>query len=308
MAIVIAVVSSFIYTGSIAIQQVGNLQADRRQGPIVVRLLTTPAWLLGFALGLVGFGLHFVALGLGSLIEVQVAQTSQIVFMLPFSAWTAKASLERRELTGTALVTAGLVGSIVFGQVRDGIDQPAGGEWAVALAVTFGVVAVLVVCARLWRFVAAALYGTAAGIVYGAMAALMKDVTATITDDGLLAVFGEWQTYVLVLCGVGAIVLQQLALRSGHLSAGLSAISVGTPVMSTILGITIFEETFTTDGIEWLWYGLGVTLAVVGVTLLARSPAIAAATEPGSLEDPPSETTVTGIQNPVPGPVGGGEG
>ena len=112
---------------------------------------------------------------------------------------------------------------------------------------------------------AAALYGTAAGIVYGALAALMKDVTATITDDGLLAVFAEWQTYVLIGAGIVAIVLQQLALRSGHLSAGLSAISVGTPVMSTILGVTIFEETFTTAGIEWLFYGIGVALALAGV-------------------------------------------
>ena len=49
MAIVIAVVSSFIYTGSIAIQQLGNLRADRKQGPAVIRVLTTPLWLLGLA-------------------------------------------------------------------------------------------------------------------------------------------------------------------------------------------------------------------------------------------------------------------
>ena len=104
---------------------------------------------------------------------------------------------------------------------------------------------------------AAALYGAAAGILYGFMAALMKDITATISDDGLAATFGEWQLYVLVVCGLGAIVLQQLALRSGHLSAGLSAISVGTPVMSTILGITIFEETFSTEGVQWVAYGRG---------------------------------------------------
>ena len=67
MAIVIAVVSSFIYTGSIAIQQVGNLPRRPPPRTIVLRLLTTPVWLLGFALGLVGFGLHFVALGLGVL-------------------------------------------------------------------------------------------------------------------------------------------------------------------------------------------------------------------------------------------------
>ena len=49
--------------------------------------------------------------------------------------------------------------------------------------------------------------------------------------------------------------------------------------MSTILGITIFEETFRTNGVEWLGYGLGVVLALVGVVMLARSPAIAAAND-----------------------------
>lgn len=277
MAIVVAVVASFIYTGSIAIQQVGNLHADRKQGPAVVRLLTTPIWMLGFLLGLVGFGLHFVALGLGSLIEVQVAQTSQIVFMLPFSAWTAKAKLERRELLGTALVAAGLVGSIVFGEVRDGIDQPDDGAWTLAMVITVAVVAALFVAARARTTFAAALYGSAAGIVYGLMAALMKDITETISQDGLFGAFARWQLYVLIVTGFSAVALQQFALRAGHLSAGLSAISVGTPVMSTILGITIFEETFTTSGIEWLAYGIGVALAIAGVVMLARSPAIAAA-------------------------------
>lgn len=277
MAIVIAVVASFIYTGSIAVQQVGNLRADRKHGNAVIRLLTTPLWLLGFALGLVGFGLHFVALGLGSLIEVQVAQTSQIVFMLPFSAWAARAALERRELVGTVIITVGLVGSILFGQVDDNLDQPDNGAWALAIAITVGVVIAVLIAARAAHGFAAALYGTAAGIVYGIMAAFMKDVTATITDDGLLKLFGQWQLYVLVVTGVGAITLQQLALRAGHLSAALSAISVGTPVMSTILGVTIFEETFTTHGIEWFAYGVAVALAIAGVVMLARSPTIAAA-------------------------------
>ena len=138
---------------------------------------------------------------------------------------------------------------------------------------TAGIVVALTVIARLVHLFAAALYGAAAGILYGFMAALMKDITATVTEDGLAAVFAEWQLYVLAVAGVGAIVLQQLALRSGHLSAGLSAISVGTPVMSTILGITIFEETFTTEGVAWFAYGAGVTLALAGVVVLglARS-------------------------------------
>jgi drug/metabolite transporter (DMT)-like permease len=279
MAIVVAVVSALIYTGSIAVQQVGNLQADRKPGSAVLRLLTTPVWVLGFLLGLVGFGLHFLALGLGSLIEVQVAQTSQIVFMLPFSAWTAKAALERRELVGTALVAVGLVGAIVFGQVRDGIDQPDNGAWMLSIVITLAVSVVLVGAARAAPGFAAALYGAAAGIVYGLMAALMKDVTETISSDGLFAALADWQLYVLLATGLGAITLQQLALKAGHLSSGLSAISVGTPVMSTILGITIFEETFRTNGVEWLGAGVAVALAVVGVSLLARSPAIAAASE-----------------------------
>jgi drug/metabolite transporter (DMT)-like permease len=279
MAIVVAVVSALIYTGSIAVQQVGNLQADRKPGSAVLRLLTTPVWMLGLLLGLVGFGLHFLALGMGSLIEVQVAQTSQIVFMLPFSAWTAKAALERRELVGTALVAVGLVGAIVFGQVRDGIDQPDNGAWMLSIVITLAVSVVLVGAARAAPGFAAALYGAAAGIVYGLMAALMKDVTETISSDGLFAALADWQLYVLLATGLGAITLQQLALKAGHLSSGLSAISVGTPVMSTILGITIFEETFRTNGVEWLGAGVAVALAVVGVSLLARSPAIAAASE-----------------------------
>ncbi|MGH9271394.1 MAG: DMT family transporter, partial [Ilumatobacteraceae bacterium] len=212
-------------------------------------------------------------------------------------AWTAKKALERRELFGTGLVAVGLVGSIVFGQVRDGIDQPDNGAWTLALVITIVVVVVLVIAARAAPPFAAALYGTAAGIVYGLMAALMKDVTETVSGEGLLAVFAGWQLYVLLATGLGAITLQQLALRAGHLSAGLSAISVGTPVMSTILGITIFEETFRTNGVEWLGYGLAVAVALAGVLMLARSPAIAAATD-----TPADESRSQALSGPRSGP------
>ena len=49
----------------------------------------------------------------------------------------------------------------------------------------------------------------------------MKDVTETVSNgDGLFAVFAEWQVYVLVGYGLGAITLQQLALRAGDCRQG----------------------------------------------------------------------------------------
>ena len=184
VAATLAVGSAFTYTFGLALQQKANLAtpASSASGArTAVRVVLHPFWLAGFALGLVGFLMHGVALAAGSLTLVQVLQVSQIVFMVPLSAWVAHVALRRQDWLGGALVAVGLVGLLVAG--RPGDDTRAGGpvSWTIAMAAAAAVVMALVIAARgsPWR---APILGAAAGVVFGVEAATLKVASDNLAD------------------------------------------------------------------------------------------------------------------------------
>jgi drug/metabolite transporter (DMT)-like permease len=111
--VALAVVSAFAYTLGLALQQKANVAtvgAGGSRATTVWRVVSSRWWIAGFVLGVAGFFLHGVALAVGSLTLVQILQVSQIVFMVPMSAWVAHAALRRRDWTGGALVGIEIVG------------------------------------------------------------------------------------------------------------------------------------------------------------------------------------------------------
>src|SRR5690242_19821252 len=164
----LAVTSAFVYTLGLALQQKANLATPftSSTGRTALRIVRQPWWVAGFGLGLVGFAMHGVSLAAGSLTLVQVLQVSQIVFMVPLSAWVGHFPLRRQDSFGGALVAIGLVGLLVA--ARPGDDKRAGspGSWTVVLVVAAAAVAGLVAMAGRspWR---APILGAAAGVVFG---------------------------------------------------------------------------------------------------------------------------------------------
>lgn len=266
---ILAVGSAFVYVAATAVQQVGVLKV-RSKGKRWIALLTTPVWLLGIVLAISGFLGHVAALALGSLALVSILQTSQIVFMLPFSAWTAHAKLKRREIVGAGLITLGLIGIILFGNVTKGTDTPPSFDWALTLMAIYAVVVIALVVARIWPSTTAIAYGTSSGILYGAMAGLIKSVLAVIGSDGAGAAFSDWETYAFVIVALSAMGTQQVALGAGHLSTAMASIIVSTPVASTVIAITIFDERFLASGLALLALFISVIISFLGVFVLPR--------------------------------------
>lgn len=266
---ILAVASSFVYVAATAIQQVGVLRTGSG-GKRLVDLLASPIWLLGIALAVTGFLGHVAALALGSLALVSILQTSQIVFMLPFSAWTAHAKLTKREYLGAGLITLGLIGIVLFGNVTKGIDVPPSADWAWAVLVVVGVVVVLLVIAKAKPSATSVLYGTASGVLYGAMAGLIKTVLSIAGSDGIVGALTTWETYAMLLVSLGAVATQQVALGAGHLSTAMAAIIVSSPVASTLIALAIFGERFTSTGIEFVALIVSIIVSFVGVYVLPR--------------------------------------
>jgi drug/metabolite transporter (DMT)-like permease len=278
---ILAVGSAFVYVAATAVQQVGVLKV-RSKGKRWIALLTTPVWLLGIVLAVSGFLGHVAALALGSLALVSILQTSQIVFMLPFSAWTAHAKLKRREIIGAGLITFGLIGIILFGNVTKGVNTPPSSDWALTLMAIYAVVVIALVIARIWPSTTAIAYGTSSGILYGAMAGLIKSVLAVIGSEGAGAAFSDWETYAFVLVALSAMGTQQVALGAGHLSTAMASIIVSTPVASTVIAITIFDERFLASGLALLSLFISVIISFIGVFVLPRDSLTLGASGGGS--------------------------
>ena len=82
--------------------------------------------------------------------------------------------------------------------------------------------------------------------------------------------------YALAAFAIGGLILNQSAFHAGHLAASLPALAVTNPVLSSILGITLFEEQLQAHGI--LQYTVTAAAGVVmlaAVVRLARSPFVA---------------------------------
>lgn len=282
---VLAVVAAGVFVAGMALQQKGNLVvmeravADPERSSGAATVVRNPIWIAGAVTMVLGFVLHAGALGLGSIVVVQPLQVSQIIFMVPASAWVVHAAIRRQDWIGAGLVVAGLAAFIVATQPTEGSNTVGGWEGWV-----WGTVGIVLLTALLWALAGrvppyqAALMGTAVGVLYGLEAAVLKQAVGQIGDGPTFTAISTWWAIpsILLVC-VALVFLQNVAMRAGRLSASLSTITVVSPISSAVLGILLFDEAISTTAPAVTGALAGGVLATVGVVLLARSPALVAA-------------------------------
>ncbi len=274
----LAVASAFTYTFGLALQQKGNLATPDSASSgahTALRVVLHPWWLAGFALGLVGFAMHGVSLAAGSLTLVQVLQVTQIVFMVPLSAWVGHLALRRQDWLGGALVAAGLVGLLVAARPGDDTRAGSAGSWTAAVIGAAALVVVLFLVAR-GSPRRAPILGAAAGVVFGVEAATLKVASDQLADGfswGTLVGVATWAT---LAGGVLGILIQNMALRSGSLASAQASLTISSPVVSGVIGAWIFGERLDVSPATIAVAVVCVAAAVGGVVLLSRSDALVA--------------------------------
>jgi drug/metabolite transporter (DMT)-like permease len=285
-AIVLAVVSAFAYTLGLALQQKANLatvEASSRRST-AWRVVSSRWWVLGFALGVAGFVLHGVALAVGSLTLVQVLQVSQIVFMVPMSAWVAHVALRRRDWLGGALVGLGLLGLLLALSPGQDTRQGSVGSWTAMSLGSAVAVVVLLAWGHGSRWTAP-LYGAAAGLVFGVEAATLKVASDDLQADFSLLTALRPATWITLALAVLGVVIQNLALRAGSLSSAQASMTIATPILSAVIGWAVFGEHLDV-GPATVAIGLAcAVIAVAGVVLLSRSDALTRSAKPAGRAD-----------------------
>lgn len=272
IAVLLALVTAFLYTAGLAMQQRGNLDAmrhgrDAQSGAgKAVSVLKRPMWLLGNLVSFAGFGTNALALRFGAFLVVVPVLAAQLAFMVPAGAWVVRSRVQRREWAPAIAVLAGVALFEIAFNPQAGRATGTAPAWLATVAAAGVVVGGLFAAGRARPDYKAALYGCGAGTWAALLGAFLKELTGG----------GLWALAAIVVAGPLNVFLLNLAIRAGRLSsAQTTVVAVGT-VVSLVLGAVIFGESVQA-GAWRVVMGIGaVAVAGWGTKRLARSPSLLA--------------------------------
>jgi drug/metabolite transporter (DMT)-like permease len=244
----------------------------RRPASFLV-VLASWVWLLGLAAQIVGVVLQAAALDRGRVSIIQPLLVTTVVWTLPLGYFLTQQTVGMREITGAAIVVAGLALFAYFGHPAAGLADAPGADWAAAIVVVCATcVALLTFANRGSLSTRAALLGAVAGLLYGLSATLMKPVVENLHTQGVGGVVSGWEFWVWSAAGIIGFVFQQLSLSTGRLVPSVAAVSVANPVVSVLLGALVLQERLSK---EPPWHAVAAVgalcLALVGSVVISSA-------------------------------------
>ncbi|MGZ4677419.1 MAG: DMT family transporter [Acidimicrobiia bacterium] len=241
---------------------------------LILEVVRHPMWLFGIGLDIGAYFLEAAALANGSIVLVQTLLVSGLLFALPLSAIGRETRPRRNDWFAAAAVAGGIAVFLAVGDPNAGHTRATALDWVLAFSFCGSIMVTMVIVTRNARPHYRALgLAVATGASYACTAALTKQVVGIIEHHGFDGLFTRWPVYALAVFSVVGLVLNQSAFNAGHLAASLPALAVTNPILSSILGVGLFEESLAAHGI--LQYAITAAAVVVmlgGVIRLARSP------------------------------------
>jgi drug/metabolite transporter (DMT)-like permease len=255
-----------------AIEQPGehSLRLD-----LLVVLARRRRWLAGMAAGVVGYALQFIALRKGSLALVQPIFVTGLVMALLGSALAQHRRLSRREWLANAQILVGV--ALFIAAAQPGPGHPLGSTtgWILVAAISTGAVGALVALSHGSPQRRSLALGAATGIALGATSAITERASHRL-GFSLAHALSDWSPYVLVVVSIGGLLLNQSAFQAGDLKWSLPAITVLEPLVAILIGQTLFHEHIATSALHVSGEIVGLAAMVIGVLVLAASPALTA--------------------------------
>jgi drug/metabolite transporter (DMT)-like permease len=274
------IVESFVGAGLYAVSSVLQQRAaseEHRDRSLRLNLLTVLVrrrrWLLGMAAAIAGYGMQFIALRKGSLALVQPIFVTGLVMALAGGALAQHRRLSRRDWLANAQILGGI--ALYIAAAQPGPGQPRGSTlgWVLVASLSTTAVAALVAVSHASPQRRSLALGAATGIVFGTTSAITERTSHRL-GISLGHALGDWSPYVLVLVSLGGLLLNQSAFQAGDLKWSLPAITVLEPLVAILIGQTVFHEHVATGPLHVSGQVLGLAAMVLGVLILAKSPAI----------------------------------
>jgi len=274
----------------------------RHPGASLYALFTNLKWAAGFVIGISGWALYIIALGLAPLSLVQ-ATSAGGVGLLALFVRAGGSRLSRQEW---AVVAASGGGLLMLGlSLSAGAAHAAPGSWGPPLA--WVLVSVVLAVAAASPAAAVLRPGSgpamAAGLLYSAGDVVTK---AAVGGTGPVIMFA----LLLPACHGLAFISLQLSFQRGTTLATAGVSTLLTNILPILAGLIIFAEHLP-GGVPGILRGLGFTSAILGAAMLARRgpPDHDDSTRPGRRRRRQARATFQGNElSPDPGDVPAGTG
>jgi len=251
------------------------------QPRLLVRLFRIRSWRWSTLLAAAAFALQVAALSLVPLLLVQPLLVTGLVWYVLLFGAVQHHRPDARILLESGLCLLGLGAFLAVAQPARSHGhgfESFGSAALLGLAVVVTVGGCLLSALRLGREWRPLPLAVAAGICYGVTAGLISSLGLEF-EPSALAVFGQWQTYVIAVLGPFGVLLSQNAYQAGPMGApALATITVTDPLVSIAVGLLWLDEEIRTG--TWIVLGevLSLAVVVVAVSLLARrAPHVAGA-------------------------------
>jgi drug/metabolite transporter (DMT)-like permease len=274
----------------------------RRVPRMIAGLLTSRAWLGGFALMLIGLACQTIALTFEPVSVVQPVLASGVVLVLVLSRLVLRERLHSGETWCVAVIAVSVV-LLAMSATGAKDSHTASPGWVAAVMVPSAVVGLTFAVGALrgrrrGSTVAGVWAGVGTGLLYGVAALAIKALSGilvshhTVTSIAI-AVLSSPYLYVLAGCLGGAMLLFQAALQACRASIVVPVSGLTSSVYFMIAGTWLFHEHLPTNPVRLGLRLTGIVLAALVLIRLSRQaperdsgPAVdGAATVPGYLAE-----------------------
>ena len=264
---------------------------ETRSDRLLAHLLRTPLWVLGMSLSVVAFVLHAVALSHGALVLVQPVIVTGVVFAVLVRSALDRRRPSRAEVRWAVVTWAGLAGFLVgTGTPSVSSAAPTHAAAAVAGLLTLAGSGALAARRRAPGSVGKGLWlGVVSGVLFGVVAVLLT-LSIQAAAGGPHALVTAWAPWVMVACGVCAVLVNQRAYQTTRLSVSMPILNIVDVLVALAFAAVVFGERPSTTPAALSLQAAGLAVMAVGVARLARLE-----------DDVPDETDASSsLHGPVP--------
>lgn len=227
-------------------------------------------WSIGFAVALVAWVLHVVALALAPISLVQAVISGGLVFLAVLADRFFGFQLGRREWLGVGLTAVGLAFlglTVQSGSTGSHSSYSISGMIAFEGAMVFiGTLLLLSHRVERIRHQHGILLGAAAGILFGVSDVSIKALTGTVPGD-LLAIISPWAG-VAIAASVAAFYSSARALQIGDGVSTIAITTVSANVSAILGGILVFGDPLGDDAVAIVARGCAFTLVIAAAALM----------------------------------------
>jgi drug/metabolite transporter (DMT)-like permease len=268
-----AIVAAILFNVGIALQAIEARRAPRSLAlkvGLLGHLLQRPLWLLGAALGIVGIGPQLVGLAYAPFAVVQTTLTGGLVLLLVIAVRYLGERVDRTALIGVGLLIAGV--ALVSWGAPEHSEAQRGSLAPVLVVVGTAVLGFSPFALRRLRVEHGLLLALASGVGFAGANIATKLASDAVGPEHWVTA-AAWGVALAIL-GVGATLTSMSAIQR---STATMVVPVSTAVQTflpVVLEPVFLQEHFRSFATELLPVAGGVAIAVAGVVLVGRDPAV----------------------------------